>query len=170
MPSAIDPTKPEAGSATTESVRDNFLAAKDEIDELQELLSGWTAFTPEFEFAVPGSSSFTYGIQIGRSKSIGTITIVQFHILLTARTLGTGSGELRLKNLPIPAGSAPPARILGGCYAAGFSGSWPTQCQINPGESHINFGKNTGGADTTIVQGSHTTNTSDLYGTIIYEN
>jgi len=35
MSSAIDPTKPTTGTATTESVRDNFQAAKDEIEENQ---------------------------------------------------------------------------------------------------------------------------------------
>lgn len=34
--SAIDPTKPTTGEATTESVRNNFLAAKTEIDALNE--------------------------------------------------------------------------------------------------------------------------------------
>src|SRR5215471_9316626 len=35
MPSAIDPTKPVTGSPTTESVRENFAAAKSEIETLQ---------------------------------------------------------------------------------------------------------------------------------------
>ena len=35
MPSNIDPSKPTAGQATTQSVRDNFQAAKDEIEALQ---------------------------------------------------------------------------------------------------------------------------------------
>ena len=35
MTSAIDPSKPTTGTATTESVRANFLAAKTEIEELQ---------------------------------------------------------------------------------------------------------------------------------------
>ena len=35
MASTIDPTKPAAGAATTLSVRNNFLAAKNEIESLQ---------------------------------------------------------------------------------------------------------------------------------------
>jgi hypothetical protein len=35
MASSIDITKPEAGAATTQSVRDNFSAAKTEIEALQ---------------------------------------------------------------------------------------------------------------------------------------
>ncbi|MGL4230126.1 MAG: hypothetical protein ACRCWJ_02060, partial [Casimicrobium sp.] len=35
MPSAIDPTKPITGNPTTASVRDNFAAAKSEIEALQ---------------------------------------------------------------------------------------------------------------------------------------
>jgi hypothetical protein len=35
MPSAIDPANPTAGAATTASVRDNFSAAKSEIEALQ---------------------------------------------------------------------------------------------------------------------------------------
>lgn len=37
MTSAIDPTKPTTGNATTASVRTNFQAAKDEIEALQAL-------------------------------------------------------------------------------------------------------------------------------------
>lgn len=36
MASSIDPTKPESGRATTQSVRDNFTTAKNEITALQE--------------------------------------------------------------------------------------------------------------------------------------
>lgn len=39
MASAIDPTKPSSGTATTESVRANFAAAKAEIEALQEALA-----------------------------------------------------------------------------------------------------------------------------------
>lgn len=48
--SAIDPTKPTAGTATTESVRLNFQAAKDEIDALnagkQTILAAYTQNVP----------------------------------------------------------------------------------------------------------------------------
>ena len=44
MVSAIDPTKPTSGNASTESVRDNFQVAKDEIEVLQSV-SG-TALQP----------------------------------------------------------------------------------------------------------------------------
>lgn len=40
MTSAIDPTKPVTGNPTTQSVRDNFQAAKDEIEALQGLIPG----------------------------------------------------------------------------------------------------------------------------------
>jgi hypothetical protein len=39
MASAIDPTKPITTSPTTQSVRDNFQAAKDEIEALQDGLA-----------------------------------------------------------------------------------------------------------------------------------
>jgi hypothetical protein len=39
MASAIDPTKPITTSPTTQSVRDNFQAAKDEIEVLQDQLT-----------------------------------------------------------------------------------------------------------------------------------
>jgi len=51
MASAIDPTKPTSGNATTESVRANFAAAKAEIEALQEALNavpqgvGWRTVT-----------------------------------------------------------------------------------------------------------------------------
>ena len=40
MSSAIDPTKPAEGNATTASVRNNFAAAKDEIELLQTEAAG----------------------------------------------------------------------------------------------------------------------------------
>ncbi|MGI9309102.1 MAG: hypothetical protein ACR2P6_07560, partial [Gammaproteobacteria bacterium] len=43
MASSIDPTKPEAGTATTQSVRDNFSAAKTEIEALQSATVEGTA-------------------------------------------------------------------------------------------------------------------------------
>ncbi len=49
MPSAIDPAVPVAGTPTTQSVRDNFAAAKSEIEALQlisaQLLAGFTITT-----------------------------------------------------------------------------------------------------------------------------
>tara|TARA_R100001224_G_scaffold112030_1_gene93501 strand:+ start:66 stop:1046 length:981 start_codon:yes stop_codon:yes gene_type:complete len=45
MSSAIDPTKPESGSATTSSVRDNFTASKTEILELQRMSEDVVATT-----------------------------------------------------------------------------------------------------------------------------
>lgn len=42
MTSAIDPTKPTTGNATTASVRTNFQSAKDEIEALQAVSPGTT--------------------------------------------------------------------------------------------------------------------------------
>ncbi len=44
MTSAIDPTKPVAGNPTTQSVRDNFAAAKSEIEALQSATENPPAF------------------------------------------------------------------------------------------------------------------------------
>jgi hypothetical protein len=48
MASAIDATKPVAGSPTTQSVRDNFAAAKSEITALQAAVPTWTVGSVPF--------------------------------------------------------------------------------------------------------------------------
>lgn len=51
MASNIDPTYPETGAATTQSVRDNFAAAKAEIEELQNM-----AYSMPIGLAYPATS------------------------------------------------------------------------------------------------------------------
>ena len=65
MSSNIDATKPAAGAATTQSVRDNFAAAKAEIEALQAAVaeSGITiAPTPP---ALPHSSKLWWSTETG---------------------------------------------------------------------------------------------------------
>jgi hypothetical protein len=55
--SSIDPTKPTEGTATTQSVRDNFSAAKTEIENLQSRTgSGWNDLVQDVKVN-PGASN-----------------------------------------------------------------------------------------------------------------
>lgn len=93
MPSAIDPTKPVQGSPTTESVRDNFAAAKSEIEVLQ-LTAGVGPQGP-----------------IGNTGPAGTVDI------------GTVATGLPGSNATIVAAGTPQARILNFTIPRGDTGA-----------------------------------------------
>lgn len=67
MSSLIDPTKPASASATTQSVRDNFSAAKTEIEALQALVAAdITLGTPQA--STSGTAIDFTGITTGRKR------------------------------------------------------------------------------------------------------
>jgi hypothetical protein len=80
MTSAIDPTKPITTSPTTQSVRDNFQAAKDEIEELQDIV------------ARSGTAVLVAGTVTVNDASITTDS----RILLTANVPGGTPGFLHV--------------------------------------------------------------------------
>lgn len=79
MASNIDPTYPETGNATTQSVRDNFAAAKAEIEELQNM-----AYSMPIGLAYPATSK-TLPIQpAARMKGTNGETFQRFPGVLYA--------------------------------------------------------------------------------------
>lgn len=62
-------------------------------------------FNPTIAFATPGTSSFAYTTQFGRYTKIGRIYILECFIQFTP-TIGTGSGDVRISDLPVTANSA----------------------------------------------------------------
>jgi hypothetical protein len=88
MPSNIDPLYPEAGAATTQSVRDNFSAAKTEIEALQTLLEGLTDGWSDFSEAstIVGFSSFV--TKIIWYIDIGPVRVLYFFISGTSNSTG----------------------------------------------------------------------------------
>lgn len=98
MPSAIDPTKPVAGSPTTQSVRDNFAAAKSEIEILQQT-AGVGPEGPEG----PRGPSGTIAIGTvntgnpGTNATVtnsGTPTAAVFNFLIPRGDMGTGGSGI----------------------------------------------------------------------------
>jgi hypothetical protein len=86
MASAIDPTKPTTGNPTTQSVRDNFTAAKTEIEEIQAAL-GIAGAGVEYEESPGGGpdqiteSMLAHPISAGRyliktaAGHVGSVTV-----------------------------------------------------------------------------------------------
>ena len=61
-------------------------------------------WTPIFEFATPGTSSFSYSGQIGRYTKIGRMVYASFSLTSTI-TKGTASGDLIVSDLPFTTGA-----------------------------------------------------------------
>jgi hypothetical protein len=57
-------------------------------------------WTPTLAYDTPGTSSFTYGTQVGRFSRIGNIVHFNCRIILTNYSLGTGTGNLNITGLP----------------------------------------------------------------------
>lgn len=75
MTSAIDASKPVTGSPTTQSVRDNFLAARNEIIQLQDSI-GWADYNDTLTATTPISptiNTFTKLTNNGLGTNTSTI-------------------------------------------------------------------------------------------------
>ncbi len=57
-------------------------------------------WTPNLSLVTAGTSSFTYSSRTGRFCKIGNICWIQAYIALSNFTVGTGSGNVRIDNLP----------------------------------------------------------------------
>ncbi len=97
MTSAIDPTKPEFGTPTTQSVRDNFQAAHDEIEALQADSGTWT---PVLTCATPGDLAITYAKQVGHWERIQKRIYWEVYVSTSAYTFTTASGGIKITGLP----------------------------------------------------------------------
>lgn len=104
MASAIDPTKPVFGSPTTESVRDNFEAAKNEIEELQEQVPAFG--TGALILKIGGSTTgITTSVSTVSWAKMGSICFVTGAVRLTSK--GSGSGDVTIEGLPFASGIVP---------------------------------------------------------------
>lgn len=98
MASAIDPSKPTTGNPTTQSVRDNFAAAKTEIEEIQAAL-GIAGAGTEYEEPPGGGPD-----QIPESLLAHPISAGRYLIKTAAGTVGSvtvhGTGEYEFGMTP----------------------------------------------------------------------
>jgi hypothetical protein len=53
-------------------------------------------YIPVLSLSIPGTSSFTHSVQVGRYIQIGSATLVQAYCALSAYSAGTGSGQLQI--------------------------------------------------------------------------
>jgi hypothetical protein len=95
MVSAINPTLPVYGAPTTQSVRDNFQHAHDEITALQAATTG-SPFLPIIGGAVTGPTSFAASVAIGIPAPVGTE-------LLNVHGNAVVSGNVITSNINAPA-------------------------------------------------------------------
>lgn len=98
MTSAIDPTKPATGNPQTADVRENFSAAKNEIEALQATVAALDAatFTPTV-YGATTAGTCTYTTQIGYAQVIGGVCHFRIHLAWTGHT---GTGTMRVGGLP----------------------------------------------------------------------
>jgi hypothetical protein len=141
MASAIDDTKPIAGTPTTQSVRDNFAAAKSEITALQATVSGTVGYIAYFNTGTTIGNSGIY--QTGGNVGIGTtapaskLTVSANTATLQAPPAGTlghfGSVDGSANNVLVDAYGGIPGLAL---RRAGTSAVSPSQ--ITNGQSIAN--------------------------------
>jgi len=97
MTSAIDPTKPVFGNPTTESVRDNFQIAADEITALQEEFNQVTTGTPNLKIG-GATTGITYSKQEFKAIKVGRLVVLSVIIRLTSK--GSATGDVTLEGMP----------------------------------------------------------------------
>lgn len=129
MPSNIDPTQPPQGAATTAALRANFLAAKTEIEALQEQVGG---------FALPAVGGTANAITLTNAIPVAAYSeIIGRRIVFQALFTNTSaSPTINIDGLgPLPllmgAGAVPAGDILAGRWYWLFFES-AIQCRIAP--------------------------------------
>lgn len=122
MTSAIDATKPIAGTPTTESVRANFLAAKNEIEALQSFDSA--LMHPLVPFVRRGAASMHIAGDIA-GTALTTLALTALRCYLIPFTVG--------KALPVSQLMASVTTLLAGTGSLGIYANDPTGDIDNPG-------------------------------------
>jgi len=126
-----------AGAVTMAAGQLKFPAVQNpsaDVNTLDDYEEG--TWTPAFALAVPGTSSFTYSVQVGTYTKIGRQVTVVCHITLSASSIGTGSGAIAITGLPFVNGASANYSAGGVGYAAGFSGAWPNTAMV-PTSSNV---------------------------------
>lgn len=151
MTSAIDPTKPVFGTPTTQSVRDNFSAAKSEIESLQSDVATaltrptdtFETWTPELTFTTPGDLSVSYTLQTGTYEVIGKRLFWEMTLVTSSMTFTTASGQLNITGLPVAAKSGTGTNTYGGMQYNGMTLIGHTQVtpRVAAGASVVTFQK-----------------------------
>lgn len=104
------------------------------------------AWTPEYELTTPGTSSFgTYTTQNGLSIKIGNKVVAQCIVIGGTFSVGTGSGDLYVKNLPWQCSSA----ISGTAVlnnASAYVTLFPTHGRVAQSSSRVQMRQSSGGA------------------------
>jgi hypothetical protein len=123
-------------------------------------------------YATPGTSSFAYTTKVARRTKIGRLVVVEFNILTSSYTLGTGTGILTITGLTDAASSDSGyigwgSMLWGGITKAGYSQIVPL---VTGGNSYIQFAASGSGVAASDVTHSDvpTGGTIRLGGSVTY--
>lgn len=144
MTSAIDPTKPTTGTATTESVRQNFSTAKTEIEDLQAAIISET---------INRNAAITAEVT-ARNTAIDN-AIAEEVTARNAAIAASTAGQLPVGSIYLSAIAGNPASLLGyGTWAAIAAGR--VLVGLDAAQAEFNALGKTGGAKT------HTLTTAEI--------
>jgi hypothetical protein len=123
-------------------------------------------------YATPGTSSFAYTTKVARRTKIGRLVVVEFNILTSSYTLGTGTGILKITGLTDAASSDSGyigwgSMLWGGITKAGYTEVKPL---VTSGSSFIQFAASGSGVAASDVTHSDvpTGGTIRLGGSVAY--
>lgn len=124
---------------------------QDEVNAVETLLGAAslrrTAWTPEFTWATPGTSSWSYGTRGGYYAKFGSLVYAQGYVIGTP-TLGTASGQLYMQGLPRNALNATTSFYpISMSNLSGFT-TYPTNGMLYSNSAQIRLYRSTNVADT----------------------
>ena len=124
---------------------------QEEVNAVETLLGAAslrrTAWTPEFAWATPGTSSWSYGTRGGYYAKFGSLVYAQGYVIATP-TLGTASGQLYIQGLPRNALNATTSFYpIAMSNLSGFT-TYPTNGMLYANSAIIRLYRSTNVADT----------------------
>lgn len=140
-PFATTPSRIEGYAGGTIDIATAVDADSDFINDIHtsRINTSEGTFTPSLAFATPGTSSFTASTEIGRWRRSGNIIHVIISLVFTP-DIGTGSGNLRIGNLPYTAKSS----TINGFQVQALGSTWLSwnsrielYASISPGNDYL---------------------------------
>jgi len=148
----------------------NFTANTPAAGMTSQLLNWYEegTWTPAFEFATAGDASFTYTTRTGWYTRVGNLVTVQFEVVVSATTVGTGSGNLLLAGLPfISKTGFTQSGVIS--YASGYTTNMPTTVEVASASAKLVFISQPATAAGTIITNTNVpAGATAMYGAITY--
>jgi hypothetical protein len=162
MASAIDDTKPVTGTPTTQSVRDNFAAAKSEITALQAAVPTWTVGSVPFAVsttALGQDNAHLFYDNANDRLGIGMATPAQKLDVV----VGSGTGQATDPGLRLSDGTGAPKSLKLGINTTGsgysyiqstFEGTAHTPLLLNQAGGNVGIGTTITATSFNVAAGS----------------